>query len=145
MKPVLKHIITSLTLACFLLATNGLSLVEHYCSSQKTSHVFWFTQNPGCGNCAEHHEESCCEHEQCEHTEPSDCCQNTNKFLKLIADYFSSSNDTHTDCPFFIVETHFDIEKTALSVLSMSYMDAFSEDVGLSEQLLIKRTTEFLL
>jgi hypothetical protein len=134
-----KHIATSFALVCFLTATNGLSLVEHYCSHQKKSYVFLFTQNP---NCDDHNTErqSCCSYE-----ETTGCCQNFSKFFKLIADYFSSQSDTEIDCPVFCVEHSFNTSKTALLALPIQRVCAFPEDVGLPEQLLIKQTTELLL
>jgi hypothetical protein len=135
----IKHIATFFALVCFLTATNGLSLVEHYCSHQKKSYVFLFTQNP---NCNDHNAEK---HSCCSHEETTDCCQNFNKFFKLIADYFSSHSDTNTDCPVFTVEHSFNISKATLSALSVLQVCAYSKNVGLPERLLIKQTTELLL
>ncbi|MDR2907173.1 MAG: hypothetical protein LBU91_04190 [Bacteroidales bacterium] len=144
MKRVLTSIITSLILASFLLATNGLSLVQHYCSAQNQSQVFLFSQDADCSNCENHHEQSCHE-DLCSHAEASDCCKNTNQFIKLIADYFSSSNDTDTDCPIFNIEHSSTLENLKIAELPNAYLRLIAEDVGVPEQLLIKQTTEFLL
>jgi hypothetical protein len=142
-KYIFTHIITLITLACFLTATNGLSLVEHYCSSQEKSYVFFFNQNPDCDDhkCSEKPvEQTCCEHE---HT--TDCCENFNKFLKLDLDYFSSHHDIkNTDCPIFYVK-HFNTENCCPLNCECRFFSNFSDDVGISKHLLIKQKTELLL
>ena len=144
MKCILKHIIACITLVSFLTATNGLSLVEHYCSNQNKSYVFWLTSEPDCEDhkCAEKPvEQTCCEHE---HT--TDCCQNINHFAKLDADYFSTFYDVkHTSCPVFYVEHLFDNENLCHSNCECHFNHDFSDEVGLLEQLLIKQITELLL
>ncbi|MCL2681880.1 MAG: hypothetical protein FWE63_00165 [Bacteroidales bacterium] len=138
-----KHSFTSFSLVCFLAATNGLSLVEHYCSYQKESYVYWFVQNPDCSDhtCAPVEKESCCSHE-----ETTACCQNFNKFFKLVADYFSTHNDVKTaNYPIFHVEHLFNAENLACPNCRSLHCCGFSSDVGISNHLLIKQTTEFLL
>lgn len=153
-KMYFRHSIAVFALTCFLLSTSGLSLVEHYCSHSHKSLFFLFAQNPNCEhdhpsdspkNCnhtpdetAEH--QSCCAQEGTEN-----CCKNITKIFKLIADYFSSSNDTDTDCPVFCVEHAICVEKSALSALATADICGFRDNVGPPEQLLIKRTSEFLL
>jgi len=142
-KYVFKHIITCLTLVCFLTATNGLSLVEHYCSAKGKSYIFLFTQDPGCEDhrCAPKPDEEAC----CSHEDTTDCCQNFNHFKKLVADYFSTQYDTKIiDCPVFYVEYLSAGYLICSKCCSFQCCD-FLNDVGKSQQLLIKRTTEFLL
>jgi hypothetical protein len=142
-KYIFKHIITCITLVCFLTATNGLSLVEHYCSSQEKSYIFLFTQDPDCEDhkCAPKAEEQTC----CVHEHTTDCCQNISKFFKLVVDFFSTSHDIkNTTCPIFFVE-HFSAENWCLPNCQCHFFCDFSEDVGLPERLLIKQTAELLL
>jgi hypothetical protein len=141
-KYALKHIITSLTLVCFLTATNGLSLIEHYCSVKKKSFLFLIADNATCDvhSCTPIDEQSCCSHE---HT--TDCCQNFNHFAKLDVDYFSTQNNIDVDCPVVQCRRCCPYCSTFSSALLASIVCDFSEYVGLPEQLLIKRTTELLL
>ena len=144
MKLAFKHIITVVTLACFLVATNGLSLVEHYCSAQEKSFLFLFSQDPDCEDhkCGQKVEEQAC----CVHEHTTDCCQNFNIFLKLVADYFSTHHDAKsTNCPMFIVERSFGLENLCCPSCYCHFSSDFSDDVGPLEQLLTKRTTELLL
>jgi len=143
MKCIFTHIITSLTLVCFLTATNGLSLVEHYCSSQGKSYIFLFTQNPDCEDhkCAEKPEEQTC----CTHEHTTDCCQNFNHFAKLVADYFSTTNDVKTEkCPIFYVD-YLNTECLVCPNCCSANCCDFERDVGISTHLLIKQVTELLL
>ena len=137
---VFKHITTTITLVCFLTATNGLNLIEHYCSAKNKSFLFLMAQNANCDahSCSP---EACCSHE---HT--SDCCENFKHFTQLDVDFFS---------------THHDLKITAYPIFYISYLlntgfvtcpnccsldcSVFLSDIGLSQQLLIKQTTEFLL
>jgi len=142
-KYVFKHIATCLTLVCFLTATNGLSLVEHYCSAKGKSYIFLFTQDPDCEDhkCAPKGEEQAC----CTHEHTTDCCQNFNHFTKLDADYFSTHHDVKiTDCPVFYIE-HLNTENLTCSKCCSFHCCDFWSDVGKSLHLLIKQVTELLL
>jgi hypothetical protein len=143
-KYIFKHIITPVTLICFLTATNGLSLVEHYCSSQEKSYVFFFDQDPNCDDhkcAAKADEQACCVHE---HT--TDCCQNINKFFKLDVDSFSTHHDVkYANYPIFYIENSLNIENVCHRNCQCRFYDNFLEDVGLPEWLLIKQATELLL
>jgi len=141
-KLIFKHIVTTFVLVCFLTATNGLSLVEHYCSSQNKSFIFWLNQNPDCRTapCSKVDKGLCCADEK-----TSDCCKNINRYVKLAVDYFSSQNDTDLDCPIVECRRGCSYCGTFFVALSTSKIYNFPEDFGLPEQLLIKQTTELLL
>lgn len=140
MLSIFKHIATSVTLVCFLTATNGLNLIEHHCSAKNKSFLFLIAQN---ANCDAH----CCSPKACcSHKHTKDCCENINHFTQLDADFFSTSNDLKTDtCPVFYISHLFHAESVACPNCNSPHCSIFSSDIGLSMQLRIKQTTEFLL
>jgi len=140
MQFIFKHIVTCITLVCFLTATNGLNLIEHYCSAKNKSFLFLMAQNANCDShsCSP---EACCSHE---HT--SDCCQNISHFTQLDVDFFSTHHDLKIDsCPVFYIVDLFSIKNVACKNCCSLHCSIFLSDIGLSIQLRIKQTTEFLL
>jgi len=140
MQIVFKHIATTITLLCFLTATNGLNLTEHYCSTKNKSLLFLMAHNAVC-------DAHCCPSELCcsnEHT--SDCCKNISHFTQLNVDFFSIHHDLRTEiCPVFYLSHLFLAPPATCPHCGSLHCSAFSRDIGVSVQLQIKKTTEFLL
>jgi len=141
-----KHIVTFVTLVCFLSATNGLSLVEHYCSVKGKNYWLLFAQNPTCDDvhsCSP----TCCSHEH-----SSDCCENIPHLKQLDTDFVSSKYNLKIGiCPVLDFSNLSNSLFNNLSNLSnvgsaVCLKSGFLEsNIRLSKTILIKQTTEFLL
>ena len=138
MQLVFKHIATTITLICFLTATNGLNLIEHRCSTKNQSFLFLLSQNASC-------DVDCCLDGAC-CSGVLDCCENINHFTQLDADFFSTQHDFGTDtCPiFYLSHVLFAPPATCPHCGTLQCAD-FLGNTGVSVQLRIKQTTEFLL
>lgn len=140
MRFIFKHITTCITLVCFLTATNGLNLIEHYCSAKNKSFLFLMAQN---ANCDVH----CCSPETCcSHKHTSDCCENFNHFTILDVDFALTSNHLKIEIypTFYIADFCSGKSDACLNCKTTHCVDSYS-DVGIYEQLRIKKITELLL
>ena len=138
MQIVFKHIATTITLICFLTATNGLNLIEHRCSTKNQSFLFLLSQNASCDvDCCL--EDACC-------SEVLDCCENINHFTQLDADFFSTQHDFKTEtCPIFYLSHLFFAPPATCPHCGTLHCADFLGNAGVPVQLRIKQTTEFLL
>ncbi len=92
MKKISKHIAIYFTLLLFLLATNGMSVAVHYCSSHQEKYVSLFQSDPECHeHTGGHHNECACAGDCCRDTK---ACSNENVFLKLLADILLADNNS---------------------------------------------------
>ena len=140
MQIVFKHIATTITLICFLTATNGLNLTEHYCSTKSKSLLFLMAHNAVCdAHCCP--SELCCSHE---HT--PDCCIDISHFTQIDAGFFSTQHDLRTEtCPIFYISYLFLAPPATCPNCGALHCSSFLSNVGISLQLRMKQTTEFLL